>query len=606
MTVRQPPDRGDFAVEPRSIDLRDYWLIIRRRWVLVLGLTLIGAAGGLGYAHVAGSAYSATAQVVVMPLTQGPLSPPPTQSNLQVNMSTEQAVAQSPLVVGQAARLLHDQSAMLQAATAKRLTVSVPANTLTTSDVLQITWQAATPQAAQAGADAFAQAYLFSRHRELAGQIATLRTALTAQVASLERQIARVIAQQSNVSSGSPAHQNLSVRLDELTAQASTANSQLASLPTYNDSGGTFIGAALPVKPSGLGKKAILVVGALLGLLVGLVVAFVRDAFDDRVRDPAELERKAGAPTLAVLTRAETTLQQGRGGGGRRAGPAIAIAASPDGRAAEAVRALRATLVAVAARQSLRTVLVAGADASISSSRIAAELGVALAESGRRVLIMAADMRGSSLPQIFDLPGNPGLSNLLADDGDPTVPAQLAELIRQPRQAGGVTLPGGVARRLSVLTSGPPMAHAPSILGSDALHRLLQGQRDAYEFVVLDSPPAIVAADVFSLAGQVDGVIVLAREARTRGRAVEDLCRRLGQVGTPLIGCVFIGTANIGRHRQRPDGPLPVVSPYGAAPERDPASQAGRVAPSAGTHPSPAPPDDEVPRTSGGLAKRPS
>ena len=600
MTAGTVPERYDAAAEPRSIDLREYWLIVRRRWLLVVVITVVGAIAGAGYAFTSAPAYAATSQVVVTGVTQGPLNQT-SQVNLQVNMSTEQAVAQSPPVVAQAARIINAQPAELQAAAAKRLSVTVPASTLTTSNVLQITWKAATPKAAQAGANAFATAYLAYRHRELAGQIASLESVLKSQVTTLERQIARLTTELSQTSLGSSAHASLEIRLSELTSQAGTADSQLASLPTYDDSGGSVIGAALPTTPSGLGHAVILVLGAMLGLLIGLVCAFIRDAFDDRVRDPAQLERRLGAPTLAVLPPAETVPGGGPDGAQWHLAPAIATAASPDSRAAEAVRALRATLVAVAARQSLRTILVIAADGNVSSSRVAAELGVALAESGRRVLLVAADMRGSVLPQIFDLPNTTGLSDLLVGGGDPEV------LARQPKQAGGVTLPGVIAKRLAVLTSGPQMAHALSILDSGAMAELLQSQREAYEFVLLDSPPATVAADAFAIAGRVDGVIVIAREARTRGRTVEDLRRRLDQVGTVLIGGVFIGKGSGGRHRHRSAGPQPAASLSVASPERRAPGQASPPArwPPAATRPMPAVPDDAAPRAAGGSVKRP-
>lgn len=600
MAARQPSDKDDFAAEPRSIDLREYWLIVRRRWVLVLVVTVIGAVAGAGYAVTSGLTYSATSQVVVTGVTQGPINPP-AQVNLQVNMSTEQAVAQSPPVIAQAAGLISVPSSVLQEQAAKRLTVTVPASTLTTSNVLQITWKAGSPRAAQAGANAFATAYLSYRHRELAGQIASLESVLNKQVASLEKQIAHLTAELSRSTSGSSARQSLAIRLNELTTQASTADNQLASLPTYNDSGGSVIGAARPTTPSGLGHSAILVLGALLGLFLGVVLAFVRDAFDDRVRDPAQLERRLGAPTLAVLPPAENVPDESRDPAQRRQAPAIATAGSPDSRAAEAVRALRATLVAVAARRNLRTILVVSADANVSSGRIAAELGVALAESGRRVLLVAADMRGSALPQIFDLPNNTGLSDLLVGGGDPEV------LTRQPKQASGATLPGVIVKRLAVLPSGPQMAHALSILDSGAMVGLLHSQRDAYEFVVLDSPPATVAADVFAIAGQVDGVIVLARDARTRGRALEELRRKLDQVGALLIGGVFIGKGKVHRHRHRSAGSAPAPGLSIASTERRaavPAPVTRRPAPPV-TRPMPAVPDDAAPRAAGGSVKRP-
>lgn len=124
MATRQPRDYDDYAAEPRSIDLREYWLIVRRRWLLVLMLTVLGAVLGAGYAIATGPVYSATSQVVVTAVTQGPLGTS-TQVNLQVNMSTEQAVAQSPPVIEQAARLLGIPAATLQAAASKRLAVSV-------------------------------------------------------------------------------------------------------------------------------------------------------------------------------------------------------------------------------------------------------------------------------------------------------------------------------------------------------------------------------------------------------------------------------------------------------------------------------------------------
>ena len=115
MTAGTPPEAYEGASEPRSVDLREYWLIVRRRWVLVLVVTLIGAIAGAGYAFTASATYSATSQVVVTAVTQGPLNQT-TQVNLQVNMSTEQAVAQSPPVIAQAARIINVPAATLQQA----------------------------------------------------------------------------------------------------------------------------------------------------------------------------------------------------------------------------------------------------------------------------------------------------------------------------------------------------------------------------------------------------------------------------------------------------------------------------------------------------------
>ena len=543
MSAPQPPDRDDFAAEPRSIDLREYWLIVRRRWALILVVTILGALAGLGYAKSTGKSYSATAQVVVAGLTQGPVNSS-TQASSQVNMSTEQDVAQSPPVIDQAAKTLGVQPSKLQAEAANRLIVTVPGTSLTTSTVLQIIWKSDSAHDAQAGANAFANAYLAYRHRELANQIASLQSVLQGQLTSLEKQISHVTAELGNSSTDSPAHQNLSIKLDELTGQAGTAGNQLASLPTYNDNGGSVISAALPAAPSGVANKVILVIGALLGLLLGLVVAFVRDLFDDRLRDRRHLEGDLGVPTLAVLPPVPGTLGNSWDGAWSTK-TELATAARSDSRTAEAVRSLRVTLAAVAERTHVRTILVVGADASVSPGCLVAELGVALAQSGRRVLLVAADMRASPLAQIFGVSDNSGLSDLLTGSGN------LGTLCRRPKQAGATSLPDAVGKRLAVLPGGSQQAQALSLLDSGAMIDLLQRQRDAYELVLLDSPPATVAADVFALASHVDGVIVIAREGRASERGLEDLRRRLDQVGTLLIGGVFIGKSRGGRHQRR-------------------------------------------------------
>src|ERR1019366_3491737 len=119
---------------------------------------------------------------------------------------------------------------------------------------------------------------------ELAGQIAGLEANLNGQIAALEKDSTRLTTELSGTSSGSTYHQSLSVKLTEVTGQVSTADNQLASLSTYSDTGGTVISAALPLTPSGLGHSVVLVLGVLIGLLLGLVFAFMRDSFDDRVR----------------------------------------------------------------------------------------------------------------------------------------------------------------------------------------------------------------------------------------------------------------------------------------------------------------------------------
>jgi Mrp family chromosome partitioning ATPase/capsular polysaccharide biosynthesis protein len=545
----------DDAAEPRSLDLRECWHIVRRRWVIVLTTTLLVALAAAGYAATSGQKYVATSQVVVFGLTLGPSTASSTSSvSSPVNMSTEQAIAQSPPIVARAAKILGVPAATLQAEAPKGLNITIPATTLITSNVLQISWTAPKPRSAQAGANAFATAYLSYRDAALATQIARLLSRDERQLTVIQNKIAQLTGQVSKTQQGTPARARVYFQLSQLHQQSTTISSSVASLNNYNVSGGSLIGAALPTARSGLGHKVIGAVGVLLGLFIGIVLAFIRDAFDDHVREPAQLERSLGVPTLAVLPPADNRRGDRRDRSERREAPPLSMAASPDSQAADAVRVLRATLAVVAAQRNLRTILVVAADNNVSSSHIAADVGLALAESGRRVLLVAADIRGSALPQIFGLQNNVGLTDLLDGGGDPEI------LIRHPEQASGAKLPERITRHLAVLSNGTLKMHALSVLDSSAMAGLLTAQREAYDFVLLDAAPATVAADVFAMAGHVDGVIVVARMASTRGSTVQELRRRLDQVRALVIGGVLIGAGPAGRHR---NGPVPPASATG-------------------------------------------
>jgi succinoglycan biosynthesis transport protein ExoP len=549
MTVRQ--DHDDFAAEPRSLDLRDYWLIVRRRWRLVTVITVLGAVCAVGYSAHAGPTYTAQASVVVSAVTPGPQGGS-TPVTTPVNMSTEQAIAQSAVVIQAAAAKLGVPTAQLEASAAKRLSVSVPASTLTTSNVLQVDWQADKPMLAEQGADAFASAYLAYRQHLLQGQVAVLRKNLQQQVAALNKEISSLSSQLSQTISGTSANQVQTVELTQVSQQYNSTQTQLAAIPAYNTSGGQFISAVLPSKPSGLGRPVLGAIGLILGLLIGLAAAFTRDLFDDRIRDSGQLEEQLGAVTLAVLPssirRAE--VRPSRPGKKLQSRPVIAMAAAPESDAADSARALRAGVLAVSSRRGLRVILLVGADDSVSSGQVAAELGVALAESGRRALLVASDLRGSVLPRIFEMSGIAGLSELLSDGGDPDL------VIRRPQEASWVPLPHEIAERLSVLTSGHPTPSAVSMLDSGRMRDLLLVQRECNDLVLLDAPPATVA-DVLPLCPNIDGVIVLVRERQTAGRDIDALCHRLEQVGSPIVGGVLISGRRPGRGERGERGERP-------------------------------------------------
>ena len=157
-----------------------------------------------------------------------------------------------------------------------------------------------------------------------------------------------------------------------------------------------------------------------------------------------------------------------------------------------------------------------------------------MAESGRRTVLIGADLRSSTLSKIFGMTHSTGVSNVLAGEGSPEA------LLQHPRDVGGIPLPPAVADRLTVLPNGPLLARPLSVLDSDAMVEMLKRLRDQHELVLLDCPPFDESEDVVALAGLVDGVLVIAGEARTTRRVLDDLRTYLHHVGATVIGGVLM------------------------------------------------------------------
>lgn len=541
MDFGQPNNVVPETTEPSLVDLRDYGHAIRRRWATVLVVTIIGIVGAIAYSALGHPSYAATSEVQLPQGGQIGSSTTPTPSVLAANMVSEQNVVSSTLVAALAAPvILHTKSLSPRTlnsfvgSLATHLTVVVP----TSSNLLQITWKASSPTAARTGADAFATAYLAYKN----GQVGANRTSLTS---VLNKIVAKIGALTAQYNSGSAASRPLiATRLSVLQIRKKAIATELSGLPTTV---GTAIGAPLPTHPSGLSKAALGAVGLLLGLIIGIGMAIVRDLRDHTVRNPSQLEEELGAPVLAIIpTAVAPRAASGRGGrnkplrpGGRSSSSApVLLARDPDSPVAECFRALRSTLVAGGLGAARKVVLIACADPADSSSRLAAELAIAIAESGRTVLIVGADVRGSTLPEIFAIPGSSGLTNVLAG-ANVLASSGIEDGVKNVTKCDGVPLLRFLADQLHVLPSGPPLVRPLSLLDSEAMVALLAEARTAYDVVLLDCPSRELLESIVPLARVVDGVLVFAGAERTEVSVLRGIRQRLGQVRADLLGCIL-------------------------------------------------------------------
>ena len=521
------------TVEPipaGSVEFREYLLFLRRQWLLVLVVTLLLGGAATVWSLQRTPVYEATASVLVRPITSDQFDPNQRPDQL-LNMTNErQVVLSSPVAakVGQALKSKATPQELLQ-----HVAVDVPAK----SQILAIHYDDLVPLTAQRGANEFAKGYLDARKSGVQAQLDKSTSGLQRQIDQLGNKV-----QQQNALLADPKlppARRLSVQAskDIWTQQMIQLQNQIASLQRLNVSPGSVIQpASLPTAPAKPKHAFDIGLGVAIGLALGVLVAFVRDRSDEGLRGREDLAERLDRPVLAAVPRLRRWRFRWRrkGFGLHRANPsALVTLEEPKSPAAEAYRTLRARLTRLAAQLDLKTIMVVSGGVAEGKSTTAANLAVVLAESGRDVLLVSADLRRPRIHQFFSLENKTGLSTLLADG---TVPRHREAAVKSRRIASALW---SVAPNLWVILSGPTPPHPSTLMDSDAMREFLKEQRDLFDFVVFDCPPALVVSDSLALAPLMDGVLVVADGRATRRESVSQLRDQLDQIGGKVIGAVL-------------------------------------------------------------------
>jgi capsular exopolysaccharide synthesis family protein len=223
-----------------------------------------------------------------------------------------------------------------------------------------------------------------------------------------------------------------------------------------------------------------------------------------------------GLTSLASMSR------NGRSTPPQGAATSLVMLADPRSPAAEAYRSLAASLQFSTPDRQIQTIGVTSAAAGEGKSSTVANLGVALAEGGRRVILIDADLRRPGLHQLFGVEPTDGLSSILT--------GEFTHLPLQDTPAAGVRLLG----------SGPAPANPLEVLGSERLDDVLALARAQAEFVLVDTTPAGALADVAVLAPRLDGMLLVIKAGRTRRDLAQRARDQLERVNANLLGVVLI------------------------------------------------------------------
>jgi Mrp family chromosome partitioning ATPase len=462
--------------------LRDYIRVLRRRRTLIVTVTLVAAVAALLYSLVKTPTYEAVAtldfgkQDSELTIVGTPAAPS--------NQPDKVAAANARAIVDGAVVLAVKESLRTELPAA-RLRTAVRTAVQPTTNLVTVTASWENAEFAAKLANAFAQEGERVKTEQLRGRY-------KAAARDLRRS-----------TGGDRAKRFLNTeriaRLDSLAVTADPVDIADRAGP--------------PAEPTSPRPLRDTLLATILGLMVGCVAAFVRDAFDRRITDSHQVQHELRLPLVGYVSAAALG-HAGLGSNG-------AYGTSEED--LDAFRILRSNAEFLDVRRSLRSLAVTSPVAEEGKSTVAVGLAVASAVTGKRTLLVECDLRRPVVAKRLGLSPAPGLTDYLTGDASPKDVVQVARFDQGDPDRGwapvvqttlaGVTLPCIVAGNYS--------ARPAELLGSQRFHGFLDQVSRAYDLVVLDCAPILPVGDTLELVPQVDGVLLCIRlEQTTREQAV--------------------------------------------------------------------------------------
>jgi non-specific protein-tyrosine kinase len=369
---------------------------------------------------------------------------------------------------------------------------------------------------------------------------------LEGQLAQLDKQIQDTSAQLDGLDRNSQAERD---RLETLRTRYQETYSNL--LQKYEDirlaeaqTTSTVVqmeSAVLPVEPVRPRLLTNAILAAVVGLMLGIGIAFLKEALDDTLGSPDDVVRELNLPIMGLIARHAQS----------DASPISAV--HPRSPVSEAFRALRTNIqFAQAAHpddRPLRTLLITSPSPEDGKTTVAANLGVIMAQSGRTALLIDADLRRPRIHTFFGLPNKIGISSIFT----------------HPQVILNGNLQKTDVANLLALTSGWLPPNPAELLGSEKMDRILEQVRGQSDMIIIDSPPVLAVTDAAVLAPRMDGVLLVVRPGVTKLVACKRAVEQLRRVGANVLG-VVLNEVEIKRTRGKYDyyhGYYYAYEPYG-------------------------------------------
>jgi Mrp family chromosome partitioning ATPase/capsular polysaccharide biosynthesis protein len=492
--------------------------IAAHKWLLIAVIG-VAVAASLVYSATQTTTYKATASVAVhdesrdLSLVGVPLAPSETPDQLAAE--TAQTIVQ-PSVARSVQRDVRSSESV------SALTNSVTATVQTSSNLVEITASASKATTAQQLANAFAA--------EGANALnAQQRRLYTAALNDLKRRAPK----QSNTPSAATAQQlynEQASRLQLLSAIATPAQ--------------VVARASLPGSPTSPRPVRNGLLAAAFGLVLGLLIIYVRESFDRRLRTAHDVEEQLPLPMLGHV-RVDALGRSPRVNGDRGVAPIDW----------ELFRILRRNLDFLQEGDAGRIVAVTSSLPEEGKSTVAAFLAFVSAAAGKRTLLVECDMRRPVFADRLGVKKDPGLSDFLVGRARPDEVLQVVKFgdPMSPnganRAVNGASKPSAIAdgaeqhqHDLVCITAGTPTRHPVELIHSGALREMFTGVANAYDLVVLDTPPVLSVVDTLELLPEADAAIVCVRVHQTTRQQAKAGMAALARLPTRPTGLVVTGT----------------------------------------------------------------